>query len=77
MKRVVQYLATLVLALGLGMAQDARQTTLIYGGDWSDLITLDPQVSYEFSGGLITDNLYETLVKFEGTDLSNLKPGLA
>lgn len=33
MKRVVQYLATLVLALGLGMAQDARQTTLIYGGD--------------------------------------------
>lgn len=77
MKRIVQYLATLVLALGLGMAQDARQTTLIYGGDWSDLITLDPQVSYEFSGGLITDNLYETLVKFEGTDLSNLKPGLA
>ena len=77
MKRVVQYLATLVFALGLGVAQDARQTTLIYGGDWSDLITLDPQVSYEFSGGLITDNLYETLVRFEGADLSTLKPGLA
>ncbi len=68
----------LVAALSLGgaLAQDRTQT-LIYGGDWSDLITMDPQVSYEFSGGLVTDNLYETLVKYEGTDLSTLKPGLA
>lgn len=66
----------LVLAAGIGQAQD-RTSTLIYGGDWTDLITADPQVSYEFTGGLVTDNLYETLVKFEGTDLATLKPSLA
>jgi len=64
------------LSAGLAMAQD-RTSTLIYGGDWTDLITADPQVSYEFTGGLVADNLYETLVKFEGTDLSTLKPSLA
>lgn len=67
---------SLALGAGLAMAQD-RTSTLIYGGDWTDLITADPGVSYEFTGGLVTDNLYETLVKFEGTDLSTLKPGLA
>lgn len=77
MQRKFQRLASLGIVLAsLAVAQD-RTSTLIYGGDWSDLITLDPQVSYEFSGGLITDNLYETLVKFEGADLSTLKPGLA
>ena len=66
-----------LLSVGAASAQNARQTTLVYGGDWSDLLTMDPAVSYEFTGGLVTDNLYETLVKFEGTDLSKLRPGLA
>ncbi len=64
------------LVASLGFAQD-KSTTLIYGSDWSDLISLDPGISYEFSGGMVTDNTYETLVKFEGTDLSTLKPSLA
>ncbi|MCL4455536.1 MAG: ABC transporter substrate-binding protein, partial [Deinococcus sp.] len=78
MKRLASWLTALLVVIfaGSGLAQD-RTSTLIYGGDWSDLITLDPGVSYEFTGGLVTDNLYETLVKFEGTDLSTLKPGLA
>ena len=76
MKHWHKLLAVGVLGLGAALAQDRTQT-LIYGGDWTDFITADPQVSYEFSGGLVTDNLYETLVKFEGTDLSTLKPGLA
>jgi peptide/nickel transport system substrate-binding protein len=58
-----------VSLLAIGVAQNSRSSTLVYGGDWSDLITLDPGTSYEFSGGLVTDNLYETLVKFEGEDL--------
>ncbi len=58
-------------------AQNSRTSTLVYGGDFTDLITLDPGQSYEFSGGLITDNLYQTLVKFDGEDLSKLKPSLA
>ena len=51
--------------------------TLVYYADVSDLISLDPAVAYEFSGILIVHSVYETLVKFEGSDLSNLKPGLA
>jgi peptide/nickel transport system substrate-binding protein len=74
-------LAALILSstvlFAAGVAQNSRSSTLVYGGDFSDLITLDPGMSYEFSGGLITDNLYETLVKFEGEDLSTLKPGIA
>jgi peptide/nickel transport system substrate-binding protein len=64
------------LAVGV-TAQNARSSTLIYGGDWSGLITLDPGMSYEYAGSLLTNNLYETLVKFEGTDLSTLKPSIA
>lgn len=66
----------LLAFLGLAVAQDRTQV-LVYGGDWTDLITLDPQVVYEFSGVMIADNLYETLVRFEGNDLSTLRPGLA
>lgn len=71
-----RWLWWLVMALGLAWAQDRTQV-LVYGGDWTDLITLDPQVVYEFSGVMIADNLYETLVRFEGNDLSTLRPGLA
>ncbi len=69
------WLALTVLA-AMGYAQDRTQV-LVYGGDFTDLITLDPQVVYEFSGVMIADNLYETLVRFEGNDLSTLRPGLA
>ena len=63
----------LALALSLGLslasAQSARQSTLVIGGDFSDLITMDPGVSYEFSGSLVAGNLYDTLVTYEGNDL--------
>jgi peptide/nickel transport system substrate-binding protein len=52
-------------------------STLVYYADVSDLISLDPAVVYEFSGLLVVHNAYETLVKFEGSDLANLKAGLA
>lgn len=71
----------LALALSLGLslagAQNARQSTLVIGGDFSDLITLDPGVSYEFSGSLVAGNLYDTLVIYEGNDLKTLKPRTA
>ena len=51
--------------------------TLVINMDTSDMITLDPGVGYEFTDDLITHNVYETLVRFEGADLSTLKPGLA
>lgn len=51
--------------------------TLVINMDTSDMITLDPGVGYEFTDDLITHNVYETLVRFEGADLSTLKLGLA
>ncbi len=76
-------LGAVAALLGVGLltvgvtAQNSRSSTLIYGGDFSGLITLDPGQSYEFAGSLVTNNLYETLVKFEGEDLSTLKPSIA
>src|SRR5438093_13048679 len=52
-------------------------STLVWYADTSDLISLDPAVAYEFSGVLLAHNVYETLVKFEGADLSTIKPSLA
>jgi peptide/nickel transport system substrate-binding protein len=53
------------------------ENTLVYDSNINDLITLDPAVAYEFSGVLIVHNVYENLVQFVGSDLSNLQPGLA
>src|SRR5213593_1560721 len=52
-------------------------TTLVIDRDTSDLISLDPAVLYEFSAVFATHNVYETLVKFEGTDLTTPKASLA
>jgi peptide/nickel transport system substrate-binding protein len=52
-------------------------STLVWYADTSDLISLDPAVVYEFSGILLAHNAYETLVRFEGADLSTIKPSLA
>jgi peptide/nickel transport system substrate-binding protein len=52
-------------------------STLVWYADVSDLISLDPAVAYEFSGVLLAHNVYDTLVKFEGADLSTIKAGLA
>jgi peptide/nickel transport system substrate-binding protein len=51
--------------------------TLVIDRDTSDLISFDPAVLYEFSAVYATHNVYETLVKFEGVDLTTVKPGLA
>src|SRR5438309_2014723 len=52
-------------------------STLVIDRDTSDLISFDPAVLYEFSAVYATHNVYETLVKFEGTDLTTPKAGLA
>ena len=51
--------------------------TLVFATNMSDLITLDPATMYAWTGILIVHNLYQTLVQYEGTDLSVIKPGLA
>ena len=67
----------LALSLPLAAAQSGRESTLVLGGDFSDLITLDPGVSYEFTGSLLAGNLYDTLVAYEGNDLTKVRPRLA
>jgi peptide/nickel transport system substrate-binding protein len=57
-------------------ATGGAANTLVYYADVSDLISLDPAVAYEFSGVMLVHNVYETLVKFEGTD-TTIKPSLA
>jgi peptide/nickel transport system substrate-binding protein len=52
-------------------------TTLVWDSDLSDMISLDPAVAYEFGGTLLAHNAYETLVRFEGADLSTIKAGVA
>src|SRR5256885_1204954 len=58
-------------------ATGGAASTLVWYADTSDLISLDPAVAYEFTGVLLAHNAYETLVKFEGADLSSIKPALA
>jgi peptide/nickel transport system substrate-binding protein len=58
-------------------APSGAANTLVFAADISDMISLDPAVSYEFSGDLLVHQAYETLVKFEGADLSTIKPSLA
>ena len=53
------------------------ENTLTIVSNISDLITLDPAVVYEYSGILVTHNVYQTLVTFEGADLQTIKPSLA
>jgi peptide/nickel transport system substrate-binding protein len=58
-------------------APGGAANTLVFATNMSDLITLDPATMYAWTGILIVHNLYQTLVQYEGTDLSVIKPGLA
>ncbi len=53
------------------------ENTLTIVSNIDDLITLDPAVVYEYSGILVTHNVYQTLVTFIGSDLQTIQPGLA
>ena len=53
------------------------ENTLSIASNISDLITLDPGVVYEYSGILVTHNVYQTLVTFVGSDLQTIQPSLA
>ncbi len=55
----------------------AAKDTLVYVDNIDDIVTLDSAVAYEFSDVLLDHNVYEGLVRFEGADLANPKPGLA
>jgi peptide/nickel transport system substrate-binding protein len=59
-----------------GESNASPQETLIFAGDLSDQISLDPAVAYEFGGILVEGQIYETLVSFEPGS-QGIKPLLA
>lgn len=67
----VQAVATQVAPSG------GAANTLVWAKNIGDYISTDPAEGYEFSDLLAIHNIYDTLVKFEGLDLTTLKPGLA
>ncbi|GGO34877.1 ABC transporter substrate-binding protein [Deinococcus humi] len=55
----------------------AAPTGVLVVQESSDIPTLDPGTTYDTGSGQIVENLYETLVTYEGNSLSELKPLLA
>lgn len=58
-------------------AASGAADTIVWVKNIDDVVSMDPQEAYEFSGWLAVHSIYDTLVKFEGKDLTNLKPALA
>lgn len=67
---------------GTGAASSAPSTssgnasTLVYQGS-ADIPTLDPGTTYDTGSGQAVENMYETLVGYKGSSLSELEPILA
>ena len=65
--------AALTVPLSAPVPQALAETPpniLVIASRIDDIITLDPQESFEFSGSDIANNLYGSLVSFDPTDLS-------
>ncbi len=63
----------LAAALPLGLAPATAETPpnmLVIATSIDDIVSLDPQESFEFSGSDILNNMYGSLVSFDPTDLS-------
>lgn len=58
-------------------ASAGAANTIVWVKDITDIVSFDPAQAYEFSGILGVHGIYETLVRFEGSDLTTLKPSLA
>jgi peptide/nickel transport system substrate-binding protein len=57
-------------------AEVSPQETLIFAGDFTDQLTMDPAVAFEFSGIQVVGSVYQSLVKTDPGD-PTIKPLLA
>ncbi|CAM3943239.1 ABC transporter substrate-binding protein [Deinococcus frigens] len=55
----------------------AEPTGVLVIQESADIPTLDPGTTYDTASGQVVENLYETLVTYQGNSLSELKPLLA
>ena len=58
-------------------AASGAANTLVWVQNIDDIVSFDPAEAYEFSDILGVHVIYDSLVKFEGTDLTTVKPSLA
>jgi len=56
---------------------DTPKDTVIMAHQIDDIISLDPQESFEFSGNEVTGNIYEKLIVPDTADPTKIKPALA
>ena len=57
-------------------AEVSPQETLVFAGDFTDQLSMDPAVAYEFGGIQVVGSIYQTLVTIEPGDPA-IKPLLA
>lgn len=78
--RTLSALALATLSLTLAScnrnAGNGAQSTLVVQSS-ADIPTLDPGTTYDTSSGQVVENLYETLVTYQGNSLTELAPLLA
>jgi len=76
---------TAAVALALGLAAgpvtfawaETPADTLVVADKIDDIVSLDPAESFEFSGNDLLNNVYDSLIELDPTDLGPLVPGLA
>jgi peptide/nickel transport system substrate-binding protein len=74
--------AVAALAIGLGgvaptVLAETPADTLVIADKIDDIVSLDPAESFEFSGNDLLNNVYDTLIELDPSDLGPLVPGLA
>ena len=73
--------SAVALAIGLAAGQVAwaekPADTLVIADKIDDIVSLDPAESFEFSGNDMLNNIYDTLIELEPSNLGPLVPGLA
>ncbi len=66
------------LALGATAVQaETPADTLVIADKIDDIVSIDPAESFEFSGNDMLNNVYDTLVELDPSNLGPLVPGLA
>ena len=76
MKKKAIY-TTLAVGFGTMLAFAAVPNNTLVSMVIGDITTHDPSQAYDTASGEGIENMYETLLGYEGRDLANLKPGLA
>lgn len=75
MKKLLVLLTAVALAGGLAFAQSGPDTYVYMS--FGNIVTLDPEGVYDTASGQITENIYETLVGYDGESITDFVPQLA